>query len=406
MEDAAPVHRSEVLPQRARIYFLALLAVAILAAVVLSVTQGVYARTDTDAWVTFLVLGASGALAQLNVARTPRDQAYYTTISFLVAGTFLLSPFLVALMAVVVHIPEWIAFRYSWYIQLFNITNHVLPGLGAWAVADTILDGHSLDQSWRVAIAGLAGSVVFVAINHALLAKMLGYARGFTVRETKLFEFGGLAVDLALAALGVVIFVLWQTNAWTVPFAIAPLVAIHRALNVPRLTAEAQIDAKTGLFNARHFAKALDVEVHRCEQSGRRLALIMGDLDHLGKLNNAYGHLAGDAALAAIGLAIRSSPLPTAAVPARFGGEEFAIILPDVSVGAARGIAENIRQAVENAIVQTPTVPHSLSVTISLGVAAYRRDFRESADLVHAADAAVYDAKTRGRNQVVVASHR
>src|SRR5204862_160021 len=96
--------------------------------------------------------------------------------------------------------------------------------------------------------------VVFVAINHILLAVMLHFARGHTMKETGLFEVENLSTDFVLAALGVATYAFWEANQWLIPFAIAPLVLVHRSLAVPQLQAEARVDPKTGLFNARHFA--------------------------------------------------------------------------------------------------------------------------------------------------------
>ena len=93
-----------------------------------------------------------------------------------------------------------------------------------------------------------------LSVNHLLLAPMLHLARGLTLRESGLFSFQSLSTDLVLAMLGVGIAALWTVNPWLIPFAIAPLILIHRSLSVPPLQEEARVDPKTGLFNARHFA--------------------------------------------------------------------------------------------------------------------------------------------------------
>src|SRR6266545_1103754 len=92
----------------------------------------------------------------------------------------------------------------------------------------------------------------------------------------------------------------WQTNPWLIPFAVAPLILVHRSLAVPQLQAEARVDPKTGLFNARHFAAALSEEIGRAQRFERPMSLIMADLDLLRDINNSYGHLAGDAVLKGI----------------------------------------------------------------------------------------------------------
>src|SRR5205085_10741361 len=126
------------------------------------------------------------------------------------------------------------------------------------------------------------------------------FARGRSLRETGLFTYENLSTDLVLGALGVGVAALWNYNPWLLPFAIAPLVLIHRSLTVPALQAEARVDPKTGLFNARHFATALSEELGRAHRFERPLSLIMADLDLLRDINNTYGHLAGDAVLQGI----------------------------------------------------------------------------------------------------------
>ena len=148
-----------------------------------------------------------------------------------------------------------------------------------------------------------------------------------------------------LAALGVAVAGLWTGNPWLVPFALAPLLVVQRSLSVPMLEEEARVDAKTGLFNARHFNTALEGEFGRAQRFVRPLAVLMADLDLLREVNNNYGHLAGDAVLQEVAQVLRDEPRDYD-VPARFGGEEFAILLPETGVEEAAEIAERIRGSV------------------------------------------------------------
>jgi diguanylate cyclase (GGDEF)-like protein len=126
----------------------------------------------------------------------------------------------------------------------------------------------------------------------------------------------------------------------------------------------------------------------------------MTDLDLLRDINNTFGHLAGDAVIRGIAGVIRGE-LRRYDVAARFGGEEFSVLLPSTSAAQALEIAERIRRAVEAARFEDETVTEPLSATLSIGVASYPRDALEAKGLVHAADIAVYEAKARGRNRVV-----
>ena len=159
----------------------------------------------------------------------------------------------------------------------------------------------------------------------------------------QLFSYQTLSTEFVFAALGVILAAFWTGNPWLVPFAIAPLLLIHRALSVPQLQAEARVDPKTGLFNARYFASALSEELGRAQRFERPLSLIMADLDLLREINNTYGHLAGDAVLKGIAEVFRAE-LRHYDVPARFGGEEFSILLPETPPEQAMEIAERIRR--------------------------------------------------------------
>jgi diguanylate cyclase (GGDEF)-like protein/putative nucleotidyltransferase with HDIG domain len=379
-------------------YFAAVVA-ATIAAAALPVSR---LDTATNGWMTFLILASCSATAQLFVVRTTRNQSYHASTVFLIAGALLLPPELVALMAVVQHIPEWLKARYAWYIQTFNICNYTLNGLAAWGTARFVMH-HPLgalgkQPTW--ALAGLAACVVFVVMHHAILAGMLYFARGHRPRETGLFSIPMLSTEFVLSALGIGVAAFWQQNAWLVPFAVAPLLLIHRSLHVPRLEEQARVDPKTGLFNARHFATVLTDELARAERFERPVSLIMADLDLLREINNGYGHLAGDAVLAGVADVFREQ-LRHYDIPARFGGEEFAILLPETPYDDALEIAERIRRAVAERPFDIDTSGEPLRVTISMGIATFPKHGRDPNELVHHADLAVYRAKLQGRNRVL-----
>src|SRR5919109_1222441 len=388
---------------------LSLAALAYLVAVVASACAvgGAFLPRLEDShkgWVAFLILSTSAAVAQLFAARTGKNQSYQTSIVFLIPAALLLPPELVALVAVIQHVPDWLKNRTAWYIQIFNICNFTLAILaasgGAHLVQQLSFGGHDhLD----FAVAGLTACVLLVGINHSLLAPMLALARGHSLRQSGLFSFQSLSTDLVLASLGVGIATFWDTNPWLVPFAVAPLVLIHRSLAVPKLEAEARVDPKTGLFNARHFGQALNEELTRAARFDRPLSLIMADLDLLREINNTYGHLAGDAVLKGIAEVFRAM-LRHYDVPARFGGEEFSILLPETSPEEALEIAERIRRAVAQRRFDVETSSEPIRATVSIGVAAFPRDGTDPNELIHQADLAVYRAKLQGRNRVLDAS--
>ena len=392
--------RDGALPRNAQIYFA---AVAITAA---SVTLPFIGRLQTThQWPAFLILASAAAIARLFVVRTPADQAYHTDIVFLIPAALILPPELLVLVAIVQMVPEWLKMRYRWYLQTFNILDYSLSAMAAWFVGRWLILEHAgiANDALRLSLAGLAACVVFVAVNHVLLAVMLRLARGFSLRETGLFDAEYVATDLVLAALGVAVYAFWETNPWLVPFALTPLFLIHRSLSVPALQAEARVDPKTGLFNARHFAAALSEEIGRARRFERPMSLIMADLDLLRDINNTYGHLAGDAVLKGIAEVFRAQ-LRHYDVPARFGGEEFSILLPETPPDQALEIAERIRRAVAERTFDVETSSEPIRATVSIGVAGFPKDGTDANELIHQADLAVYRAKLQGRNRVLGAS--
>jgi len=382
---------------RASIYFFVVVAAALAAAALALSRLG----PDTRGWGEFAVLAACAAVAQVFVVLTPQNQSYHTAAIFVIAAALLLPPELVALVALVQHIPEWLKMRYAWYIQSFNICNFTLATMGAWAAARGIMHLQVIPgRELSTAVAGLVACVVFVGVNHCLLAPMLRFARGHSFRESGLFTFESLSTDLVLAAIGVGLATLWRFNPWLIPFALAPLVLIHRSLSVPVLEAEARVDPKTGLFNARHFAAALNEELARAARFGRPVSLLMADLDLLRDINNTYGHLAGDAVLKGIADVFRAQ-LRHSDVPTRFGGEEFSILLPETTPDVALEIAERIRRAVAETRFEVETSSEPIRATISIGVAGFPGDAVDANALIHQADLAVYRAKLQGRNRVI-----
>jgi diguanylate cyclase (GGDEF)-like protein len=162
----------------------------------------------------------------------------------------------------------------------------------------------------------------------------------------------------------------------------------------------AERDALTGLANRRRFRAAGEREQRRSRRFGHPLAALMLDLDHFKQVNDRYGHGAGDDVLGEVARRIQAT-VREIDLAARYGGEEFAVLLPETSLDTAREVAERIRLAVMNAPAVTRQGP--VAVTLSAGVAVLDRRGGDFDALLEAADAALYQAKTAGRNQVAVA---
>jgi two-component system cell cycle response regulator len=158
-------------------------------------------------------------------------------------------------------------------------------------------------------------------------------------------------------------------------------------------------DALTKAYNKRYFADRLDGEFRFARRHDTSMALLMLDIDHFKKINDTYGHPAGDAVLVAVADALTRS-VRNEDVVARYGGEEFAIILRSINVEGGRMLGERLRRMIELLQVDVGG-SHPLKVTVSIGVAAFpESNVQNGVELVEAADTALYRAKNGGRNRI------
>ncbi len=159
-------------------------------------------------------------------------------------------------------------------------------------------------------------------------------------------------------------------------------------------------DGLTGLFNREHLMVTLTMEIARADRQEEPFSALMIDLDHFKKYNDTYGHLAGDEILAAIG-GIFADCIREVDYAARYGGEEFLVMLPQTGLSGAAEVAERIRTRFEE---DTKSDNKDVALTLSIGVAEYPKHGDTAESIVAAADAALYQAKRRGRNRVVRAT--
>ncbi len=161
----------------------------------------------------------------------------------------------------------------------------------------------------------------------------------------------------------------------------------------------ATIDPLTGVYNRRTFLELAERELARCGRTGAALSVIMLDIDHFKRVNDSFGHLAGDETLRRF-VALVQGCLRRADLVVRYGGEEFCVLLPEVHLNEAAALAERIRAAVARSplVIGSAIIP----ITVSAGVAALQGSDGVNIDhLLHRADAALYGAKNQGRNRVV-----
>ena len=196
---------------------------------------------------------------------------------------------------------------------------------------------------------------------------------------------------------------IWPTAVMTmlVQFAFA-LSYLRRHESETALELASNTDPMTGVSNRRHFMPLLRQEIIRGHRLNNRVSLLMLDIDHFKKINDTYGHPTGDLVICTLADICRRESREIDVV-ARLGGEEFAILLPETAMQEALVVAERVRAAVENTPIKS-LGNIEFSFTVSIGAAEQPPGEKSEEKLIGMADAALYQAKTSGRNRVVSAS--
>lgn len=258
---------------------------------------------------------------------------------------------------------------------------------------------HALYWVLAVAACGIAATVVnygfiLVAIrlsdSDARLRDLVGSRESLTADLLEL----SLAVALALVV---------AINPVLMALALPTVVLCRRYLMQAQLLAQARIDAKTGLLNAGTWQREAAAELYRALRSDAPLALVMVDIDHFSSVNETAGLAAGDQVLQGIARTVTQN-LQGSGLVGRFGGEQFAILLPQTGETEARRLAERLRDHIAGepiAIEDGNQAGFVFRLTVSIGIAILDRSRRALAELVGAADTALSEAKTTGRVCVV-----
>jgi diguanylate cyclase (GGDEF)-like protein len=257
---------------------------------------------------------------------------------------------------------------------------------------------------WMLVVA-LAGISQW-AVNLSLLLPAVKGADPTTRLRELLLTREVVQNDVAELCVAVLVTLAVAVSALTIVFALPFVTLLQRSLRHNQLVNASRIDSKTGLLNAGTWEREAAAEVARAVRTRTPLALALVDIDHFKTVNDTFGHLVGDRALRSIARTFRIF-LREYDLVGRFGGEEFALLLPHTMALDAYGIAERIRKHIASTALDVGNLPEGgqVRVTVSMGVAALGAPWdsgTQITDLLAAADGALYRAKRAGRDQVYV----
>jgi diguanylate cyclase (GGDEF)-like protein len=367
-------------------------------------------RTTGQAMLT-IALALLACLAQFLDLRATGRQRQAVTLAFLAVAALLLPPLALVVVAVVPFAVDQAARPRAWYAASFETAIHLIATVLAGVAARAVLrasSGHAdglsrANSPEAMALAGLCAAVILLLVTHASLLRMLQLSRRAPVGDSGLFHFESLFTDASLLSIGVAAALLWHAAPALTAFLLLPLLLLQRGLKFPQLQEESRRDAKTGLWNAGYLRHVGNTEVHRSARTRSACSVLIADLDLLRDINNTYGHLAGDAVLEGVSRILQEQVRDYDLV-ARFGGEEFVVLLPDTPHHTACAVAERIRARIASAPFLVPTSGEPLVATLSLGVATTPEHGMTLDALLHRADLALYRAKEAGRNRVAGAN--
>jgi len=176
-------------------------------------------------------------------------------------------------------------------------------------------------------------------------------------------------------------------------------IAMDNAKLFERMQQLAITDGLTNLYNRRYFYMVLENEIERARRYASPLSLVMMDIDHFKRVNDKYGHLAGDDVLEAMA-GLCKGLLRQADEMFRYGGEEFTILLPETNAELAMNVAERIRRTIAETVFNTDK--EQVKISVSMGVTQFDPSYASPGDFIETADKALYEAKQAGRNCVKV----
>ena len=387
------------LPKKAKVYVTGIILTGI----------GIYLwqlrNLDLESIWILIAFSVLGVITQVKKSFGATVRSSFTTSWVVFGFTILFFDVPGALLVIMVsYIGEWLINkdRLPFYIPIFNISSYAIAALIAGILYKAIHTSGPLSEA--LGVVGLILAMgVFTFLNHLLVGLVISFARGQNFSESGAFGSLTLAIDFTLMCLGGLSAILWESSPYMALLPLIPLYLIYKALKLPSLERETQLDAKTGLINTRYFNESLERELDRANRFDRPITIVMADLDYLRNINNNYGHIAGDEVLIGIAQILKSSFRGYDTV-ARFGGEEFSILVPEATPEQVFPRIDRIRKTIEETSFEISTSATPITATMSFGIAGRQGQDINMTEIVHNADLALYHAKANGRNRVYIYS--
>ncbi|GAA2806339.1 sensor domain-containing diguanylate cyclase [Crossiella cryophila] len=386
----------------ALVYWLVIDGFAVSAAVLLTVL-GHAPRTEDLPRFIVLVLTAALVVIGTSVVGAlrvePQRSPWAVHVSYLLAGVFALPGNLLVVLMLGPALHGALSPRHRPHHWFFTTSATVLATMAARTVI-----GWSEPRTDLFAM--VAAGATLLVVRALIVAIGLRLRNPAARPEQVVGQMLDVTVGVVAVCLGGLMAMAMTDDPLRVLLAAPPLLLLESAAQLPQWQRSAQRDAKTGLANSMHWDRLARDALDRARNRKSAAALLLLDLDHFKRVNDRVGHLAGDAALAAVGRLLLGS-VRHGELVGRFGGEEFVVLLPDTTPGEAEQTAQRVRAGVAQLRVPTTATDgrdHELSgLTVSIGVATSPRYGYVLPDLMVAADSALLAAKSSGRNLVTVA---
>jgi len=290
--------------------------------------------------------------------------------------------------------------------KVFSAASVVLGSAAAQLVLD-LFPGRAVDVDGPLGLLVLVtAGFLYWFINYALVVTAIFVTNRQNPVRTALGNASDVLIVLASVGLGSGVAIIMLARPWLTPMLLLTVLALHMGLLLPQFRVAARTDSKTGLVDATFWHDVAERELARSRRLVSTVGVLLLDLDHFKVINDTYGHLAGDRVLRAIADTVKHS-VRSYDLVGRFGGEEFAVLLPGVGTDEVRATAERIRfdiARLEVAVIDRGGEARVITgLTASVGAAVFPDTGTELSPLLLAADEALYRAKDAGRDRVATA---